>query len=160
MYTTIYALVDPRNAEIRYVGQAVDVFRRYQQHIDSPGNGTQLYRAWILRLAELGLRPGLRILERKALATEGYIRECYWIAHYKAQDHDLLNQNGPGCRRHFRSERWRALRTESVQPGELVGQRPLIKAWNRKITSIREHRQYHQEIKALAADFLHLGETL
>lgn len=51
----IYALVDPRNDEIRYVGQSLEVHSRGQYHkrsMEQPVKGL-----WIQELRQVGLEP-------------------------------------------------------------------------------------------------------
>lgn len=122
---TIYALVDPRNEEVRYVGQARNVQRRYAQHCDTNTGGGVLKRLWVRRLISLGLRPRLLVLERvngQAL-RDATRHEAKWIAHYRAMDHDVLN--GPGgvyTTPALQDARAQTLYTEEVRPGMLVGE--------------------------------------
>jgi hypothetical protein len=155
---TIYALVDPRNQEVRYIGQAVDVQKRYQQHVTQPGHRRQLSALWLRRLTALCLRPRLRVLQRGVPDELGYTCECYWMEQYQALGHDVLNQNGPGCKRRPHPDRMGALLTETVGPDELVGERPLIRLWKRKTHGAREWREQQREIAALTGDFLGLGD--
>jgi hypothetical protein len=93
----IYALVDPRDNTIRYVGLSDDVKVRLYRHTrSSPGN-MQEYR-WIEELRRDGLSPILQVLEtidtgddRYALARE---REEYWISEMNRLGYPLLNVFG------------------------------------------------------------------
>jgi hypothetical protein len=58
----IYALIDPRDDTIRYVGKSEDVRYRYYQRLHSLGGGEQ-EMLWIKELKKLGLSPILQILE-------------------------------------------------------------------------------------------------
>jgi hypothetical protein len=61
--TDIYALVDPRSGEIRYIGKANDPRARLAQHIrDSRHRDTPVYR-WVRKLLDSGLLPTMSILE-------------------------------------------------------------------------------------------------
>lgn len=125
---TIYALDDPRNAEVRYIGQAAQAERRYAQHLAGWRTGVTLKDCWVRRLYALGLRPQLRLLETVPPAI-AYQRECFWMQWYQTQGHDVLNLRGMphriGCPLF---ERIAALEHEVVTPGELVGQRPTTAA--------------------------------
>lgn len=57
--TTIYAFCDPRSGSPFYIGQSVDVFRRYREHT-SPRGGSPLYGSPIMQdLRQAGLIPML-----------------------------------------------------------------------------------------------------
>ena len=90
----IYALLDPRTREPRYVGGTRDIVRR---NTDPPGKwmyseGNDTKNAWIQDLIRRGNRPELVQLE---VATEGnwlnLRRE--WIGRLKKQGFQLLNAN-------------------------------------------------------------------
>lgn len=56
----IYALVDPRNSEIRYIGKTNNLSRRYAEHV---GNHCRLSCTnWIKELISLGLAPNIKLL--------------------------------------------------------------------------------------------------
>lgn len=81
-YYQIYALVDPRDNAICYVGKTDDVQYRYYQHVHNMGGGKQ-ERLWIKELKKLGLSPLLQILETISVSDDAHIvilqRERYWI---------------------------------------------------------------------------------
>lgn len=133
---TIYALQDPRNNEIRYVGQAKDVLRRYRQHLYNCRNtDVTLHSKWLLRLRELRLEPALLELEHISdqsftfLQRQARTREKYWLDYYLAQEHDCLNMVWSVGRGVPRERIW-ALGCEKVAPGELVGTRVEVKIFN------------------------------
>lgn len=74
---SIYALIDPRNNAVRYVGQTiVPLEKRLSDHLSGPTNGKM--RAWFKELREMGLRPLIQLLEtvdRKVLDR----REAAWL---------------------------------------------------------------------------------
>lgn len=87
----IYALTDPDNGLIRYVGLTNNVTRRYREHIQGT-HGLLPKDGWILGLIDRQILPGLKILETvvgEGLARE---REEYWINFYDEKD-DLHNWN-------------------------------------------------------------------
>lgn len=59
-YSYIYALIDPRNNIIRYIGKSIYPFKRYLNHLcekkDAPKN------RWIKRLKNRNLKPNIKIL--------------------------------------------------------------------------------------------------
>jgi hypothetical protein len=52
----VYALIDPRDNPVRYIGKSGDVQQRYDQHLHIVGGGWQ-ERKWIIELGNLGLKP-------------------------------------------------------------------------------------------------------
>ena len=74
----IYALIDPRDNVVRYVGCAGYIEERFRQHMRSKNLGLPKYR-WLAELKQCGLSPRLEILE----TVDGYLptfaREEYWV---------------------------------------------------------------------------------
>jgi hypothetical protein len=59
----IYSLIDPRSAEVRYVGQTVGpANRRLRRHLSECSGETHKER-WIRSLAALGLAPTIEVIE-------------------------------------------------------------------------------------------------
>lgn len=59
----VYALIDPRFDLVLYVGQSVDIGRRYTEHCDLDAyGGNRAKRRWIKGLFKAGLLPELRVL--------------------------------------------------------------------------------------------------
>lgn len=77
----IYVLCCPESGEVRYVGKAINVYSRYQQHIgvNDGSNKSQ----WIFELKSRGLRPALKIVEKTTKAIS-HAREQFWIDHFSA----------------------------------------------------------------------------
>ncbi len=60
----IYALKDPRDGVIRYIGKANDSAKRFKSHMrDSARRNTPVYK-WIRELISLGLKPEIEVIER------------------------------------------------------------------------------------------------
>ena len=89
----IYALVDPRDETVRYVGvTSAGLEKRLRRHLLKPSNGG--LRRWFSELA--GTPPSIRLLDE---GTKGWARaERYWIAWFRARG-DLYNVDPGGiCR--------------------------------------------------------------
>lgn len=93
--TFIYALKDPRDGSVRYVGKSNDPVKRYAIHLcRQTGVDTQVKR-WVQDLKAQGLRPILVIVEEvpRAMWED---KERYWIAHYRNANTELTNVTSGG----------------------------------------------------------------
>lgn len=88
----IYALRDPRNNEVRYVGQTKYEKKRYKQHIQGFDEDNIPKQRWIDELKELGLLPIYEVQESGVAWSSRFEREAYWINHYLDLGHRLTNQ--------------------------------------------------------------------
>ena len=71
----IYALIDPRDDTVCYVGMSVDAQMRFYRHLT--GNGVNLReRRWIKGLRAEGLSPILRLLETIVSQVDAYSIAC------------------------------------------------------------------------------------
>src|SRR5438105_12855783 len=90
----IYALIDPRDDEIHYVGVTKNVYTRLEQHTRYT-SGTEGKRAWIEDLEQQGLAPELEILETIEASPDidliAQEREKYWIFKLLKSGAPLLN---------------------------------------------------------------------
>jgi hypothetical protein len=86
----VYALGDPRTQEIRYVGIAQDVYRRYAQHLIDP-HPNDIKNAWMREIKNAGFLPTLILLESDISKARIYEREKHRIHHYLAQGAPLTN---------------------------------------------------------------------
>lgn len=59
MKKTIYALVDPRTGDVRYVGASVDLKRRVREHMHRSKRLDSHSARWIRQLLDEGFRPGV-----------------------------------------------------------------------------------------------------
>ena len=89
----IYALCDPRDDSIRYVGRTVNLKDRYKNHLRAKW-GTHRC-CWIKGLKEFGLKPKMTILE---IVEESECRESeiWWIMHLRENGCDLTNHSDGG----------------------------------------------------------------
>lgn len=91
----IYALTDPRDQCVRYVGQTNDIGRRYSQHnstIESTPKGL-----WIQELHSLDLKPGIAVLATAETQEEINYLETWWILLGRRAGWNLRNGTNPGA---------------------------------------------------------------
>lgn len=74
----IYALVDPRDNEIRYVGKTIDLYKRILAHLTSTKDTKTHKKAWISGLQKEGLVPLVMLLSIVPKHLGG-IYEKIWI---------------------------------------------------------------------------------
>lgn len=93
----IYALIDPRDNVVRYIGITRNIYKRLTEYMDDPW-GNERKKKWITELKQLGLSAEMEILEdieagpdAQMVATE---REEYWIQEYLRSGAPLLNIQG------------------------------------------------------------------
>ena len=82
----IYALVDPRDQSVRYVGRSRHPIVRFYGHVSKgtlayAGANKRLY-GWIEDLATAGVRPMLLLIERVPMKSAGD-GERRWIDHFR-----------------------------------------------------------------------------
>lgn len=93
----VYALIDPRDGSIRYVGLTSDPRQRLWCHLSERTNAGKW--AWMCELKERGLRPRMETLE--VITNTGWdidkaIRaEHDWLLKLQADGHPLLNKVVP-----------------------------------------------------------------
>ena len=91
--TYIYALVDPRDGQVRYIGKtSCTLSLRLSRHIASAKHelDSAYHRlTWLRKLLALGLLPEIRELERNP--TDWAEAEARWIQHGRSHGWDLTN---------------------------------------------------------------------
>jgi DNA-binding XRE family transcriptional regulator len=91
----IYALVDPRDQTIRYIGVSKDVQTRLAQHMREVQNEK---RKWLSELYQQGLVPDIKILETIEAEQDADIiysqRELHWIRYFSQAGAPLTNISG------------------------------------------------------------------
>ncbi|SRR6266480_6538583 len=92
----IYALSDPRDGLIYYVGKSGDAERRFYLHLH--GYNGRREKKWIRELHLLGMTPILLILEVIHVGPKvhrtTHERERYWIEEMLRRGQPLLNVHG------------------------------------------------------------------
>lgn len=78
----IYALRDPRDWTIRYVGRAVFPEQRFNGHVRK---GAPRIRTWVSELRLASLKPELVLLEECPHGQVYRVREHHWIEHYRKE---------------------------------------------------------------------------
>ena len=91
--TYIYALHDPRDWSIRYVGKANDPKARLKAHVQKARSAFRMH-ALAAELKEAGLTLGLSILQICS-QSQWHVWERFWITTITASGADLFNV-GPG----------------------------------------------------------------
>lgn len=92
----IYALIDPRTQEVRYIGRSVNIEARYRDHLNKCDKKPYWSARWIRSLQELGLVPQLEILEQVEDRSTLKDREIAWIAYAREQGWKLTNLTDGG----------------------------------------------------------------
>ncbi len=91
----IYALIDPRNNQVRYIGKANNPEDRYKNHYNSARDKNTHKRNWINNVRKDGLRPELLILDEVSIDNWQYW-ECFYISLYKTYGFNLVNYTNGG----------------------------------------------------------------
>lgn len=91
----IYALLDPFQKQIRYVGKTTDLERRIPEHLKYETRKSHKYN-WIKKLQSEGLNPIIRILERNLVEGEWQEREKFWIKKFREDGCNLTNISDGG----------------------------------------------------------------
>lgn len=86
---TVYALIDPRDNNIRYIGITYDPDRRLKEHLSNDSN--VLKRNWVNELRQFGLTPRMHLLETGLSLSLALEREHFLIQHYFNEGRDLVN---------------------------------------------------------------------
>jgi hypothetical protein len=141
-YVVIYALVDPRDDQIRYIGKTEKrIAQRLREHIERPVNsGT---REWIGELQRLGLEPGI---EPITCCGERYWegQECFWIRFARIRGARLLNRDPGGMCRNRNGSLNTTGKVKNFIAKKL-GKAPFINDWVGRRKRIERARRRAQE---------------
>jgi len=88
----IYALIDPRDNTVHYVGATDDVYRRFQEHINCCGRNFAK-NAWILELRMANRMLVMKTLEEVESTEEAKVQEAYWIKHFEMLGESITNSH-------------------------------------------------------------------
>jgi len=134
----IYSLTDPRTKEIRYVGKAIDMDKRFYGHMLVHRSNTHK-SAWIKSLKRAGLKPEMDILEtiHDSDDTDWQESERWWISYLRMIGCALTNQvdGGHGGRR--ASAETRAKQSAGIK--RHFANNPEARAFRSKQCSERRH---------------------
>lgn len=86
---SIYALIDPRDGLIYYVGCAIDVKKRYEEHLRDKSKTRKCQ--WLAELKQYSLQPKLEILEIVDNFFGAFSKEDYWIGKMLSTGMPLTN---------------------------------------------------------------------
>lgn len=93
--TYIYALIDPRNNLVRYIGKTNNIKQRYYKHLN-PQKGNNTYKNnWINLLKKQGFKPEILILDEVPI-NNWQFWEMFYISLFKTFGFDLLNYTAGG----------------------------------------------------------------
>lgn len=111
----IYALIDPRTREMKYVGKSFSLKTRFNQHRLSKGKSAK--SVWISELKSQGLEPQICILEQGE--GDSNVAEIKWIQKLRAEGHVLTNATKGGDQWRLQSNGLSGLRADFRVEAEL-----------------------------------------
>lgn len=101
----IYALKDPVNGNVRYVGVTTDTQRRYEEHLRGIKQGRKV-RQWVKSLMNQRRYPDMVILE-EVKEEQWEEKEKYWIRFYRDKvGKKLKNGHYGGSYQRYSPEKW------------------------------------------------------
>ena len=86
----IYALSDPRNNQVRYIGKANNPKDRYTNHFNSSRDKNTHKRNWINSIRKDGFRPDLIVID-EVPKSEWQYWEKFYISLFKTWGFNLVN---------------------------------------------------------------------
>lgn len=97
MTVYIYALIDPRNNKIRYIGKTTNKLNiRLSKHVSNTKYGKLSHcQNWIKQLLKLNLKPTIDLIE-KANISNWREKEIFWIKFFRTKYNDLTNISDGG----------------------------------------------------------------
>lgn len=89
----VYALVDPRDGLVYYVGQTANhLYLRLQDHLRRRHGDRTRKAEWLRELLDAGFDPQIVQLEEfTGSRTQAYGRESSWIRTLRGSNHPLTN---------------------------------------------------------------------
>ncbi len=161
--TFIYALVDPITERVRYIGKSDNPKKRMNSHLTDTRYSKHKVN-WIQKLKRQGLVPLLLIIEEVDVSLWKE-RERYWIAFYRQQQLDLINEtdggegmNGWEITPETRAKRSKALTGKKRTPEQIATlverarERAINPVWRAKVSeNARKRRLTPQERAKISA---------
>lgn len=93
---SVYALLDPRTCDLRYIGMTQDVAARVQKHIREAPRTHSARGNWLRDLKSNGLQPISIVLDEYATRKQASDGERYWISRAASRGIALLNRTSGG----------------------------------------------------------------
>lgn len=88
----IYAIVDPRDSSVRYIGQTtIQPAERLRQHCAAKKTENLEKWEWIHELRQVGLKPEIKVLEEQIPIHDLYLRERHWVLVHVSRGTTLVN---------------------------------------------------------------------
>lgn len=108
MTVFIYALKDPRDKAVRYIGKTINLMERLRGHLIEKRESHKM--RWLSQLTELGLKPEMEIIEiiLNSDDRDWQHRESFWIKRFGEIGCELTNLDSGGrngCRRSEETKR-------------------------------------------------------
>lgn len=92
----IYALIDPRDSAIKYIGLTTTGFSRISAHFNAKKKENTRKVNWVLKLRSLGLCFSVKYLQYCDNIEELKTAEKHWIKFYRDLGIELLNHTDGG----------------------------------------------------------------
>ncbi len=144
----VYALTDPRDGTVRYIGKSSSGLQRAQHHATPQKlKKDKTYKGnWIRSLLSLGLRPSIEVVEELPIRDLLADTERFWIAQFRAWGFRLTNltSGGDGCAS-FRTESHKR-KISAAHKGKKLSSETI-----EKIRLTAQNRAPEHYIKAVAA---------
>lgn len=90
----IYALQDPRDNLVKYVGKTTNLYQRFCDHLCKRPEDSKRTR-WLKEITSVGLRPEMFVLE-EVNSSNWMDDEKFWVEYLKSIGCPLLNSNKGG----------------------------------------------------------------
>jgi hypothetical protein len=140
----VYALIDPRDGLVRYVGCSANPARRMHGHLSYARKGRDIHTlkgAWIKSLLDASIVPSLRILESTSADWESAERK--WIEYYREEAFNVAD-GGSGSPGFVQSDELKQLRRQQMKG------RVFTPEWKAKISAAKKGRTSPAIIAAAA----------